>query len=217
MSVPRVVTIDGAAASGKSTLARGLARALGLAYVNTGLMYRALTLEAVERGVDPGDGAALATLITTLRFSLEGDDPPQLSIEGSTSDRRLTGADVEAHVSQVARHPEVRAPMRTEQRRLGEAGAVMEGRDMGSVVFMDAPVKLHLEADPAVRVERRARERSGDDVARALYERDRHDERVNPLAPAVGAVVIDTTDLGIDEVLSAALAVIGERAPELLR
>jgi CMP/dCMP kinase len=217
VSVPRVVTIDGAAASGKSTLARGLARALGLAYVNTGLMYRALTLEAVEGGVDPGDATALATLIATLRFSLEGDDPPQLSIEGSTLDGRLTGADVEAHVSQVARHPEVRAPMRTEQRRLGEAGAVMEGRDMGSVVFADAPVKLYLEADPAVRVERRGLERSGDDVAQALHERDRRDERVNPLAPAVGAVVIDTTDLDIDEVLSAALAVIGERAPELLR
>jgi cytidylate kinase len=216
MSLLRVVTIDGAAASGKSTLARGLAHALGLAYVNTGLMYRALTLAAVDRGVDPGEDGALATLIATLRFSLDDGDPPQLCIDGSAPSPRLTGAEVEAFVSQVARHPQVRALMRSEQRRLGEEGAVIEGRDMGSVVFSDAPVKLYLEADAAVRAERRARERAGHDAAQALHARDRRDMQVNPFEPAHGAVVIDTTDMDVDEVLKVALDVIRTDAPGLI-
>jgi cytidylate kinase len=224
VSLLRVVTIDGAAGSGKSTLARGLAHALGFTYLNTGLMYRALTLEAVESEVNLGDGEALSALIATLRFSLDAGDPPQLSIAGSAPSPRLTGPEVEAHVSQVARHPAVRASMRTEQRRLGERGAVVEGRDMGSVVFADAPVKLYLEADPAARTARRARERAseaagergGGDIEQALLDRDRRDMQVNPFEPAEGAVVIDTTDLDIDGALQAALEIIGESAPELL-
>lgn len=212
MTQLRVVTIDGAAGSGKSTLARGLARALGLAYVNTGLMYRALTLKAVETGVDPEDGGSLATLISTLRFSLDDGDPSELSIDGSPPGSTLMGAEVEGHVSAVARHPEVRALMRAEQRRLGTAGAVLEGRDMGSVVFADAPVKIYLEADRAARTERRTRERAGVDVAEALHARDRRDMQVNPFEPAEGAVVIDTTDLDIGAVLDAALDIVRTRA-----
>lgn len=211
-----MVTIDGAAGSGKSTLARGLARALGVPYLNTGLMYRALTLRAVDATIDLGDGPALSMLIETLRFDLDAGDPPQLSIEGSSPDLRLTGAEVEANVSQVARHPEVRARMRAEQRRLGEGGAVAEGRDMGSVVFADAPVKLYLEADPRARAARRAKERAGGGVEQALLDRDRLDMQVNPFEPADGAVVIDTTDLDIDEALQAALDVVRAMAPELL-
>ena len=220
MSPPRVVTIDGAAGSGKSTLARGLAVALRVAYVNTGLMYRALTLEALERGVDPEDGPALAGLTASLTFALTDADPPELSIEGSDARPELRGAAVEAQVSHVARHPEVRALMRAEQRRLGEGGAVMEGRDIGSVVFADAPVKLYLVADPAER-ERRAHERDaeadrGTPVADALHDRDRRDMRVNPFEPADRATVIDTTDLDVAQTLDAALAVVRARAPELI-
>ena len=98
----RVVAIDGAAGSGKSTLARGLARALGLPYVNTGVMYRALTLEAIERGVPFDDGDALAALMTTLRFSLGDGEPAELEVEGSPPSLDLDGTAVEAHVSQVA-------------------------------------------------------------------------------------------------------------------
>jgi CMP/dCMP kinase len=221
VSSPPVVTIDGAAGSGKSTLARGLAVALRVAYVNTGLMYRALTLEALERGVDPEDGPALAGLTASLTFALTDADPPELSIEGSHPRPELRGAAVEAQVSHVARHPEVRALMRAEQRRLGEGGAVMEGRDIGSVVFADAPVKLYLVADPAER-ERRARERAdaeadrGTPVADALHDRDRRDMRVNPFEPADGATVIDTTDLDVAQTLDAALAVVRARAPEMI-
>ena len=218
---PRVVTIDGAAGSGKSTLARGLAVALRIAYVNTGLMYRALTLEALERGIDPDDGPALAELTASLTFALTDADPPELSIEGSLPRPELRGAAVEAHVSHVASHPEVRALMHAEQRRLGEGGAVMEGRDIGSVVFADAPVKLYLVADASER-ERRAHDRAdtgaghGAPVAQALHDRDRRDMRVNPFEPADGATVIDTTDLDVAQTLEAALAVVGEGAPELI-
>jgi cytidylate kinase len=216
-----VVTIDGAAGSGKSTLARGLAVALKIAYVNTGLMYRALTLEALEGGIDPDDGTALAKLTASLTFALTDADPPELSIEGSPPSPELRGAAVEAQVSLVASHPEVRALMRAEQRRLGEGGAVMEGRDIGSVVFADAPVKLYLVADPSER-ERRAHDRAdaeadhGARVAHALHDRDRRDMRVNPFEPADGATVIDTTDLDIAQTLEAALAVVRARAPELI-
>lgn len=221
MSPPRVVTIDGAAGSGKSTLARGLAVALEIAYVNTGLMYRALTLEALERGIDPDDGPALAKLTASLTFALTDADPPELSIEGSPPRPELRGAAVEAQVSHVASHPEVRALMRAEQRRLGEGGAAMEGRDIGSAVFADAPVKLYLVADPSER-ERRAHDRAdaeadhGARVAHTLHDRDRRDMRVNPFEPADGATVVDTTDLDVAQTLEAALAIVRARAPELI-
>jgi cytidylate kinase len=218
VSRPRVVTIDGAAGSGKSTLARGLARSLALPYVNTGLMYRALTLLACERGADVEDPGALAEVLSGMRFTLDDGTPPELSIDGSPPRAELTSAIVEAAVSQVARHEQVRALMRAEQRRLGiEHGAVMEGRDIGAVVFADAPVKLYLEADADARAHRRASERAhGTGAAAALHDRDRRDMRVNPFEPSEGAVVIDTTELGIAAALEAALAVVGELAPELL-
>jgi CMP/dCMP kinase len=215
---PRIVAIDGAAGSGKSTLARGLALALGLPYVNTGLMYRALTLEGLERGVDPQDGAGLARLMETLRFDLDAGSPPELSIEGAEPRAELQGPAVEVHVSAVASHRAVRASMRTEQRRLGREGAVMEGRDIATVVFPEARLKLYLVAEPHVRAARRARDRpqGAVDVAGALHERDARDMRVNPFHPSSGAIELDTTALSVAETVAAALALIRERAPELL-
>jgi len=214
----RVVAIDGAAGSGKSTLARGLARRLGLPYVNTGIMYRALTLEAIERGTAVDDGEGLAALMSNLRFDLGHGEPPELEVEGSPPRPDLEGPDVEAHVSEVAAHPQVRSLMRAAQRALGIEGGVVEGRDIGSVVFPDAPVKLYLVAHPADRIERRAQERdaSADRVGASLETRDRRDARVNPFEPPAGAVVIDTTDLDIDGTLEAALEVVARVAPELI-
>lgn len=217
---PRVVAIDGAAGSGKSTLARRLAMELGLPYVNTGAMYRALTLAARRLEVDVEDADALAELMTTLHFTLSPpgspDVRPELWIDGAPPSEGLGSADVEANVSAVARHPEVRAAMRAAQRALGEGGAVMEGRDIGTAVFPDAPLKIFLVAAPQERAGRRVEERGVEDVAGALLERDRRDARVNPLVQAEDAVVIDTSDLDVDGTLRAALAVIAERAPELL-
>jgi cytidylate kinase len=221
---PRVVAIDGAAGSGKSTLARLLAEPLGLPYVNTGAMYRALTLAARRGEVDVEDEEALVRLMDTLDFTLSPvgcpagnqQDPRELWIDGAPASDELESADVESNVSAVAKHPAVRAAMRAAQRALGEEGAVMEGRDIGTAVFPDAPVKIFLIAEPHERAGRRVEERRSEDVAGALHERDRRDARVNPLVPADDAVVIDTSDLGVDATVRAALAIIAQRAPELL-
>jgi cytidylate kinase len=213
---PRVVAIDGAAGSGKSTLARMLAHALRLPYVNTGSMYRALTLQARRREVDVEDPEALTRLMETLHFTLSRGERAELLIDGEPPEEELESADVEAHVSTVAKHPGVRAAMRAAQRRLGEGGAVMEGRDIGSAVFPDAPVKLHLVAEPEERAGRRAEDRPHEASAGALHERDRRDARVNPFVPAADAIVIDTTELDVDATLRAALDAVAERAPELV-
>lgn len=212
----RVVAIDGAAGSGKSTLARLLARELRLPYVNTGSMYRALTLAALRGGVDVEDGMALARLMGTLEFTLSSGTDGELLIDGAPPSDGLETADVEASVSTVAKHPPVRSAMRAAQRALGVGGAVMEGRDIGTVVFPDAPLKLFLVAAPDERAGRRVDERGATDVAEALHARDRLDARVNPHVPADDAVVIDTSDLGVEGTLRAALEAVASRAPGLL-
>jgi cytidylate kinase len=219
----RVVAIDGAAGSGKSTLARGLAHALGMAYVNTGLMYRALTRAAIVAGIDDDDVPGLTTATRTLTFDLDDGDPPELTVGGVRPGAELETAEVEAHVSRIAAHPEVRALMHAEQRRLGEAGVVMEGRDIGSVVFPDAPVTIYLLADPVVRAARRALERPADGsepdggrVEHALHERDRRDMEVNAFEAPPGGTVIDTTDLDVEGTVETALRLIRAEAPELL-
>jgi cytidylate kinase len=212
----RVVAIDGAAGSGKSTLARLLADELHLPYVNTGSMYRALTLAARRRSVDVEDGSALLALMGTLRFTLSSGPDGELLIDGGPPSDELETADVEAHVSAVAKHPPVRSAMRLAQRALGEGGAVMEGRDVGTVVFPDAPVKIYLVAEPGERADRRVEERGATEVAGALHERDRRDAQVNPFVPASDAVMIDTSDLDVDATLRVAMAVVAERAPDLL-
>jgi cytidylate kinase len=221
--VPRVVAIDGAAGSGKSTLSRVLASRLGLPYVNTGLMYRALTASALARGISSDDEPALTVLAEGLRFTLTHGEPPELEVEGWPHQALVT-VEVEAEVSAVARHPRVRAVMRARQRALGEdRGAVMEGRDIGSVVFADARVKLYLEADDRRRAARRVDERApeldgitADGVEAALHARDARDARTNPHVPAEGAAVIDTTDLDVSATIASALAVIADRAPDLV-
>ena len=209
-----VIAIDGAAGSGKSTLAYRLASQLGLPYLNTGLMYRALALRAHRRGVSPDDARALGRIARAIGFDLDSSvRPPELRIDGEPPEADLTSPEVESSVSAVARHPEVRAVLRQEQRRLAAGGAVMEGRDIGSVVAPDAPLKLFLEAHPEERVGRRALERAGDPewIAEALGTRDEQDARTNPFVPAPDAVVLDTTELTPDEVARRALALARER------
>ena len=218
MSAARVVSIDGASGSGKSTLARNLARKLHLPYVNTGLMYRALTAAAIREGVSEDDVEALLGLTRGLRFTFAGSDPRALKVEGF-EDRDLTTPNVERLVSSVSRHARIRAWMHEVQRALGAEGAVVEGRDIGSVVFPDAVVKLYLEAGRAERIERRARERSragSDEIAAVLEARDRLDARTNPLTPPPGAIVIDTDSLDSDATLRTAIALVRQHAPELV-
>jgi len=212
--VTTVIAIDGAAGSGKSTLAHRLAAELGLPYVNTGLMYRALALRAHREGVSPENAPVLERLARGIRFDLDSSvRPPELRIDGEPPDPALTSAEVESSVSAVSRHLEVREVFRQEQRRLAVDGAVMEGRDIGSVVAPDADLKLFLRARSDERVGRRALERDRDPehVARALGARDRQDARTNPFVPAPDAIVLDTTELSPDEVADKALALVRDR------
>jgi cytidylate kinase len=202
-----LVAVDGAAGSGKSTLSRSLAQALGVPYINTGLMYRALAAAALETGASPNDARALVELARGLRFTLGPGDPVELYIEGYPDDR-LTTMEVESTVSTVAKHPEVRAWMRARQRELGGAGAVMEGRDIATTVFPQARLKLFLRAEGTARAARRAVQRGAEDADReagALRSRDASDARTVPLEPTADAVVLDTDRLDIEETLEAAL------------
>lgn len=223
----RVIAIDGAAGSGKSTLARGLAESLRLPYVNTGIMYRALTLAAIEGAIDTSNGEELAQLMSRLRFGLSSGVSSagvssgglrELEVEGSPPSEALQGERVEAEVSRVAGHPEVRTLMRDAQRALGSPGAVVEGRDIGTVVFPDAKVKLFLQAAPDTRVERRAEQRGGasedSEVAEALHRRDARDAKVNPFEPAPGAIIVDTSDRTVNDTLRIALEIVRAQMPE---
>lgn len=206
-----VVAIDGPAGAGKSSLARRLAVALGLPYVNTGVMYRAVAREALRTGTDTEDEAALAGLARDIRFEIEDrGTPPGLVVDGEPPGEDLVTPDVEGAVSAVSRHPDVRAVLRAEQRRLGSGGAVVEGRDIGSVVFPDAAVKIFLDADPSERAARRQaeRRRSDPELASALARRDELDARVNPFVPAKDAVAVDTSGRTEEEVYEEALRVI---------
>ena len=206
-----VIAIDGPAGSGKSTLSRRLAEELGLVYLNTGTMYRAVARAALDHGVDVDDGVGLAELARRMSFEVDrAGSPPSLMIEGSSPEDELERADVEAVVSAVARHPELRSVLREEQRRLGSHGAVVEGRDIGTVVFPNADVKVFLNADPAERAARRRMERGDADqnLAEALARRDALDARVNPFVPAPDASVVDTSGREADEVFGEVVALV---------
>lgn len=221
MSV-RVVAIDGPAGAGKSSAARALAARLGLAHVDTGAMYRAVGVLAHERGIALDDDAALATLIDGSRFTVEPARGAIL-VDGRDLSAVIRRPDAGELASRVSTRPVVRERLVALQRALGAGGGiVMEGRDIGTVVFPDAAVKLYLTASPEVRAERRARELRAAGVAvdraalgRELAERDRRDaERAHsPLRPAADAVVLDTTALSLEAVVDAMEAVARARLP----
>jgi len=196
-----IVAIDGPAGSGKSTVASALAERLGFLYLDTGAMYRALTWLARRDGLALDDGHALAELARAhpVSFSAEG----KVDIDGEDVSAEIRDAEIDRLVPVVARHPEVREVMRERQRSLGAAGdSVIEGRDIGSVVAPAAEVKVFLVADEAERARRRTADRPGvgtETLAADLRRRDEHDA-VNT-RPADDAVILDTTELGIDEVI----------------
>ncbi|HUE29536.1 MAG TPA: (d)CMP kinase [Verrucomicrobiae bacterium] len=205
-----VVAVDGPAGAGKSSASRALARRLGFGYVDTGAMYRAVGVLAAERGIDPDDAAALGRLVAGLDFELARDGE-RLLVGGRDLSAAIRRPDAGELASRVSTHAAVRERLVALQRALGAGGGVvMEGRDIGTVVFPDAPVKLYLTADPATRAARRAAElRARAErvdqaaLARELAERDRRDAaRVHsPLRPAADAVVLDTTALSLEEVV----------------
>ncbi len=208
----RVVAIDGPAGSGKSTVARGVARKLDLEVLDTGAMYRAVTLLALEYGLDLADGPGIAATARTVRLEL--DSPPgSVALDGRDVSREIRGPAVAAAVSQVSAHPEVRTLLVDRQRRWVDVhgGGVVEGRDIGTVVFPDAPLKVFLTASPEERAKRRALDEAAADrptdereVEQAIARRDELDSSraTSPLRPADDAIVIDTTGRDADGVAS---------------
>jgi CMP/dCMP kinase len=196
-----IVAIDGPAGAGKSTVARRLAERLGFRYLDTGAMYRAVTWLAVRRSVDLEDGAPLGMLAEDNPVDLEEDG--RVEIDGTDVTEAIRLAEIDRLVPIVARHPEVRQVMRRRQRELAELGsAVIEGRDIGTVVAPDADVKIYLNADPKTRAERRQLERpdiGGDALATDLRLRDESDAA--RMQPAEDAELIDTTELDVEDVV----------------
>ena len=198
-----VIAIDGPAGAGKSTVAKGVARALGFTYLDSGAMYRAVALAALERGIDPDDGERLGELAWELDINFDRDS---IHLDGKPVEGRIRSPEVTVAASRVSVHPQVRQAMVKRQRELIASGNyVAEGRDIGTVVSPESPLKVFLTADEQERARRRAVD-SGepvDEVRQAIGDRDRRDqERADsPLRRAPGAVHIDTTDLTRDEVV----------------
>jgi cytidylate kinase len=221
-----IIAIDGPAGAGKSTVASRLARKLGYVNLESGAMYRALALKAIENDISFDDEPALTDLAHNSRVKLEPTiGGNRVLLDDRDVTQRVRETDVSEAASRVSVHPKVREWMVARQRELGvNGGVVMEGRDIGTVVFPDADIKIFLDADPVIREQRRIQQQhsrgaSADSMAAELRERDRRDRtRANsPLEPAQDAVVLDSTALSEDAVLdrvSALVEVKLGRSPE---
>ena len=214
-----VIAIDGPAGAGKSTMAAHLARRFGFLNLETGAMYRALALKAIDNDIDFDEEAALLDGAEQTRIELKPQSEGNVVfLDGMDVSRRIREGDVTAGASRVSVHPRLREWMVEQQRRLGATGGVvMEGRDIGTVVFPDAEVKIFLDAAPEVRGNRRYRQGSPaqaevteEAVIRELKERDARDRNrsESPLRPAEDAVILDSTSMTLDEVLAAAEEVV---------
>lgn len=226
-----IVAIDGPSGSGKSSVAREVARRCGLTYLDTGAMYRSVAHACLERGVDPADDDATAEVARAISIEfLASEGGQRVLADGQDVTAQIRTPEVERAVSPVSAHPAVREAMVAEQRRFGASGDVIaEGRDIGTVVFPNADVKVFLSASPEARARRRAVQREGGDLARGvdaavdaeaersvledLVRRDAYDSSrtASPLRPADDAVRIDSSELSFDEVVRAVIAL----SPEL--
>ncbi len=218
---PFVVAIDGPAGAGKSTVAAHLASRFSLLNLETGAMYRALALKALRTGTDPDDAPAMEVLTRSTRIELEpADTGNRVLLDGDDVTQDLRTPEVTAAASRVSVHGPVREWMVAAQRALADhatTGVVMEGRDIGTVVFPDAQVKLFLDASPEARGERRFEQggtaASREAVVQDMQERDRRDRsrEQSPLVAAADAVLVDTTNLTLSEVLARTTAIVAAR------
>lgn len=216
-----IIAIDGPSGAGKGTIARAVAARLNYRHIDTGAMYRAVAWKALQNGVDVRDEAAIAAIGERASFDLEAG---RVAIDGTDVSRAIRTPEIDAAATAVARHPAVRRLLVARQRAMGLAGGtVMEGRDIGTVVFPDADVKIFLDASPEERARRRANDpahrasESGGltDIAIALAERDRSDSTraISPLAMAPDAVHVETTGLPVDAVVDRVMAAIDAAVP----
>lgn len=221
MTPARTIAIDGPAASGKTTVAQRLAQALGYLFFDTGVMYRAVTLAALRRGVAPEDEAAVVALADSISVDVRPPGPPDgrlydVLADGQDVTWALRSQDVDRHVSQVSAYAGVRRAMTRQQREIALRGkVVMVGRDIGTVVLPEADLKLFLVASIEERAQRRHRELTErgqvadlEAIRSSMTERDRYDSsrEVAPLRPASDAVILDTTDMTVDHVVQRVLA-----------
>src|SRR5436853_5519810 len=221
MTRPLIIAIDGPSGAGKSTLGQMLARELGLLYIDTGSMYRAVALAVIESTINETDDVAVVSLAERIDIDLTGN-PESLSVSlgGQDVTERIRDEDVTSISSIVSTIPAVRRAMVSRQRELGRRGAVMNGRDIGTIVFPDADVKFFLTASPEERAQRRlAEERehnpaaSYDETFADMTERDRRDttRTDSPLIAAGDAVVIDSTGVPLADVFQQMMSIINER------
>jgi cytidylate kinase len=218
-----VIAVDGPSGSGKSSAARGVARALGFAYLDTGAMYRATTWWMITHDVDLADPAAIAARAGEPGLEI-GTDPgaPTVAVDGTDVSRPIRSREVTNSVSAVSSVPEIRAWLIARQREIAGAacdrgaGIVVEGRDIGTVVAPDAPVKVYLTASAEARARRRTGDRNAERVSvdaneAEMARRDRLDAAQS--AKAADAVLIDSTDMGLDDVIDEVLHLVKERVP----
>lgn len=221
-----IIAIDGPAGAGKSTIAGYLARKLGYVNLETGAMYRALALKALENEVPLDDEAKLYDLAECSNLMLDPTpDGNRVLLDGRDVSKRIRETDVSDAASRVSVHPKVRTWMVKHQREMGKLGGViMEGRDIGTKVFPDADVKIFLDAKPEIRAERRVKQvDAGNDPAKArsvveqMVQRDERDvtRKVSPLIAAQDAVIVDSSNLGIDEVIRRIEEVVEEKLNRL--
>jgi cytidylate kinase len=203
---PQIIAIDGPAGSGKSTVARAVSDRVGIPYLDTGAMYRSVAFAALRSGVDPDDSEQVTNLARemVLVMTVEG----AVFVDGVDATIEIRGPEVTRAVSSVAANPEVRAEMRSRQREWARehGGGVMEGRDIGTVVFPDARLKVYLDASPEIRAARRSKEVSDlsyESVASDIARRDALDQNRthDPLTVSTDACVIDTSHLGVEEIV----------------
>jgi CMP/dCMP kinase len=213
---PVIVAIDGPAGAGKSTVGRAVADRLGLEYLDTGAMYRAVTFAALRRGVDPSDEDSVAEVCESVDLSVgSGPEGTTVTVDGVDASIEIRGREVTTAVSAVAANSRVRAELVRRQRRwvAERSGGVVEGRDIGSVVFPDATLKLFVTASPRVRAERRVAQIGGDvdDVEASIIERDRKDSTRldSPLVEPTGSVTVDTSDMSVEETVDRVIDMLG--------